>query len=67
MEQSGGVMDDHLHVAVGADADHAIARGLRLGADDGELLTDDAVQERGFAGVRLTDDGDDSGAGHGEG
>ena len=50
--------------SVGADADDAVARGLRLWADDAELFADDAIEERGFAGVRLSDDGDDSGARH---
>ena len=50
--------------SVGVDADDAIAGRLRLGADDAELLADDAVEERGFAGVGFADDGDDSGARH---
>ena len=66
IEQSGRVEHDHLRVVRRADADDAIARGLRLLADDGQLLADDAVEERGLAGVGLSDDGDDSGACHWE-
>ena len=51
--------------SVGADADDAVAGRLRLGAGDAELLADDAVEERRLAGVRLSDDGDDAGSGHG--
>ena len=52
-------------VVGGVDADDAVARRLRLWADDAELLADDAIEERGFPGVGFSDDGDDSGAGHG--
>ena len=64
IEQPGRVEQDHLHVAVGADADDAVAGGLRLGADDAELLADDAIEERGFSGVGFSGDGDDPGFGH---
>ena len=64
VEQPGRVEDDHLHVVGGVDADDAVARRLRLGAGDAQLLADDAVEQRRLAGVRLSDDGDDSGAGH---
>ena len=50
--------------SVGVDADDAVARRLRLGADDAQLFADDAIEERGFSGVRLSDDGDDSGFRH---
>ena len=65
LEQAGRVEHHHLRVVAGVDADHPIARGLRLRARDGELLADDAVEERRLAGVRLADHGDDPGAGHG--
>ena len=41
---------------------NAIARGLRLARDDGELFADQRVQQRRFACVGTADDGDESGA-----
>jgi len=35
---------------------------LGLGTGDTELLPDDPIEERGLAGVRLADDGDEAGA-----
>jgi hypothetical protein len=35
---------------------------LRLGGDDGDLLADEAVEERGFAGVGAADDSDEASA-----
>jgi hypothetical protein len=64
IEQTGRVEHDHLDVAGGANAHHAVTSGLRLLADDRQLLSDDPVEQRGLAGVRLTDDGHDSGARH---
>ena len=45
---------------VGEHAAHDVARGLDDGADDADLLADDAVDERGLAGVGPADDGDDA-------
>src|SRR5690349_12835328 len=64
VEQAWCVEDHHLDVVGGADADYTVARRLRLGADDAELFADDAVEEGRLAGVRLSDNGDDSGSGH---
>ena len=60
IQESWCVEDNHLDVALGADADHSIARGLGLGADDGQLLPDDPVEERGFSRVGFSDDGDEA-------
>jgi len=38
------------------DPEHAQPRGLRLRADDRELCSRQPVQERGFAGIRRTQD-----------
>ena len=46
------------------DSDDSVARGLRLVADDCQLLAHDAVEECGFAGVGLTNDRDDSSLRH---
>ena len=52
-------IDEHdlaaaLHVLDGEDP---VAGGLRLVGDDGDLLADDPVQERGLAGVGPADEG----------
>ena len=51
---------NHLDIAGGVDSDDAVACRLRLRADDAELFADDAIEERGLAGVWFADDGDDS-------
>ena len=43
------------------DPENAVARGLGLGADDGQLLADQGVQKRGFAGVGTAQYADESG------
>ena len=65
LEEAGRVGEDDLGIVGGVDADDAVAGGLGLGARDAELLADDAIEERGFAGVGFSDDGDDPGASHG--
>ena len=47
-------------VGIVADADDAIARGLRLVGDDGELLADQPVEQRGLAGVGPADERDEA-------
>ena len=42
VEQPGQIVKDVLGVALGADAGDGEAGGLRLGADDGEVLADRA-------------------------
>ena len=49
---------------VRGDLDHAhdaIARGLRLGGDDGHLFAGEGVEERAFADVGPAENGDESG------
>ena len=58
---SRSVKQDHLVLVVAGDADDAVARRLRLGRHDAELLADDGVDERRLAGVGAADDGDDAG------
>ena len=60
IEEAGRVDEDHLGVAVGEEAEDAGARGLGLGADDGELLADEPVEEGGLAGVGGSGDGDEA-------
>ncbi len=55
------VDEDDLRGFAGENAQDAIARGLRLGRDDGNLLAQQRVQQRGLAHVRLADNGDEAG------
>jgi hypothetical protein len=64
VEKAWRVEDDHLLIVGRANADDAVASGLRLLTHDAQLLPHDAVEECGFARVGLSDDGDDSGARH---
>ena len=49
-----------------ADAGDAVARGLRLGRDDGQLLADDAVEQRRLADVGAAQNCDGAGDGAGD-
>src|SRR6185369_15482480 len=60
--KAGRVDENDLTFGSGNDALDAVAGGLRLGGDDGDFLADEAVEERGFAGVRAADDSDEAGA-----
>ncbi|MNF83456.1 hypothetical protein D3C84_657810 [compost metagenome] len=61
--QAGGVDVDRLHVALGLDAEHVVAGGLRLARGDRQFLPEDVVEQRGLAHVRAADDGDVAAAG----
>ena len=57
-----GRVDEHdLAVRVVLHADDPRARGLRLVGHDRELVPDDAVQQRGLAGVRAAEEGNEAG------
>jgi hypothetical protein len=43
------------------NAQNAVARSLRLGADDGKFLADEGVQQSGLSRIRATDDADETG------
>ena len=43
------------------DPQNAVARGLGLGADDGQLFADQGIEQGGFAGVGTTQNADESG------
>jgi len=45
-------VEDVLGVAVGPDAGHRQAGGLRLGADDGKVLADERVEKGRLADIR---------------
>ena len=46
-------------MTIDRDPHQPSARGLRLRADDRDLLADERVEERRFAGVGRADDGDE--------
>ena len=49
------------------DPQNAVACGLGLGADDGQLFADQGIEQGGFAGVGTTQNADESGVkGHRE-
>src|SRR5262249_28757511 len=52
------VEEDHLRVIVVAHAENPRPRRLGLVGNDGELGTDEAVQERRFSGIGPADEGD---------
>ena len=59
----GGVAGLALGFLFQRDFEHAVdagARGLRFVRDDGELLAEQGVEQRGFAGVGAADDGDET-------
>ncbi len=56
------VQQDDLVLVLGQHAQHLIARGLRLGAGDGDLLAEQPVQQRRFAHIGPTNDRDKTAA-----
>jgi hypothetical protein len=63
-EQAGEIVEDKLGIAFGAEADDWEPGGLRLGADDGQVLADEGVEEGGLAHVGDAGEGDMAGLGH---
>ena len=59
-EDAGRVDEDELRVSAHRDAAHRHARGLHLLRDDGDLLADGGVDERGLAGIRGAQDGNEA-------
>ena len=60
LEDAGGVDEEELRFALDGDAHQAGAGGLRLGADDRDLLADKRVDEGRLARVGGADDGDEA-------
>ena len=56
-----GIEQDELRIALGHDAVDAVARGLRLIGDNGDLLADERVGQAGLADVRTPAEGDHGG------
>ena len=54
--QAGGVEDVHRHPVYQHGFAHDVARGSRLGGDDGAFFADERVQQAGFARVRFAGD-----------
>src|SRR3546814_4158824 len=65
LENAGRIDEQDLRVVLERDAHQPRACGLRLGADDRDLLADQGVDERRLAGIGSADDGDKAaGLGH---
>ena len=64
IEEPGEIVPDVLGVALGAKAHDGEPRRLGLGAHDGEVDADEAVQERGLADVGGAGEGDVAGLCH---
>ena len=62
LADAGGVEEDDLEAGFVVDAADGTARGLGDGGDDGNLLAEEGVEERGLAGIGAADDGGDAGA-----
>ncbi len=60
--QSRRIDENDLAALFRHDALNAISRGLRFGGDDGDLLTNKPVEQRGFARIWPADDSDEPGA-----
>ena len=60
LQDAGRVGIDDLVVLPVDDAHDAVARGLRLGGHDGQLLPDERVHQGGLPDVRVADDVDES-------
>src|SRR5581483_11837657 len=60
--ETGRVDNDQLGIGIGADADDAATGGLRLGADDRDLMTDETVEQGGLADVGPAGEGQEAGA-----
>src|SRR5690606_3515880 len=56
------VEEGNLGVRQGEHAQDAVSRGLRLGRDDGDLLAEQAVEQRALAHVRPADDRAEAGS-----
>ena len=57
---AGRIEDGDLAARIVEDSDDAIARRLRLLGDDGHFLTEDAIEQCRFAGIRAADERDDA-------
>ena len=53
LDDAGRVQQNHLVVVPGEDAQDAVPGGLRLAGHGGQLLSQQAVQQRALARVRL--------------
>jgi len=60
--QAGSIDQDHLARGVGANPHDSAAGRLRLGRDDSDLLTNEAIEQRRFADVGAAGNRDEAGA-----
>ena len=65
IEQAWQIVEDVLGLTFGPDAGDRKPGGLGLGADDGKVLADKRVEQRGFADIGRAGKGDMTGpSGH---
>ena len=57
---AGRIDKNDLSFRAGYNSLNAIAGGLRFGSDDGDFLADQAIDQRGFSGVRASNNGNES-------
>ena len=58
---SGGIQEYNLEPLSVEDPCYSVSRGLGLGRDDGNLFTDERVEQRGFPHIGRADDGGKTG------
>ena len=58
---AGGIQEHHLPVITGHNAHDAVAGGLGAVGDDGDLLADEGVHQRGLAHIGTANDGHKTG------
>jgi hypothetical protein len=60
--QAWRIDENNLAALLRHDTLNAISRSLRLGSNDGDLLTDQLIDQRGLASVGSADNGNKAGA-----
>jgi hypothetical protein len=63
IQQAREIVEDVLGVTLSSETGHRKARGLRFRADEGQVLTDERVQEAGLADIGRAGKGDMAGSG----
>ena len=63
IQQAGKIVEDVLGILIGSQTGHRETSGLGLGADNGEVLAHERVEQGGLADVRCAGKGDVAGSG----
>src|SRR5260370_42608050 len=64
VEEPRRIEENHLHVVSSEDPYDTVPRRLRFWTDDTELLSYESIEQRRFAGIRLSDECDHARACH---